>query len=123
MINEVNRNVSCPECGAPTEEIRAGRTSGTRCTNCGWSVVTTYTPPIEQDATQYAVHITNGDPHDKQQLKLIAQLMNCNFLQARELMQRNGTIVIEGKAPQILAVKKRLIDANFVITVEPSFKW
>lgn len=116
-------NVNCPECGASTEVIREGRTVGTRCTRCNWSVVTTYIPPIEQDATVYSVRITSGDPHDRQQLMLIAQLAGCNFLQARKLMQEKEPIVFQGRASQVLAVKQSLRSANLTIAIEPDFNW
>ena len=122
-MSEATMNLHCPKCGASTEVIKEGRTVGTRCTNCSWSVVTTYIPPIEQDATKYAVRITSGDPHNQRQVMLIAQLTGCNFLQARKLIQEKEPIVFKGRAPQALAVKQSLIDANFAVAIEPDFKW
>jgi len=122
----MNGNVTdfrCPECGASAKEIKEGRAVGMRCTNCDWSVVTSYFSPIELDTTVYAVRIASGNPHDQQQVKLIAQLAGCNFLQARKLMQEKLSVIFQGKAPQVLAAKKSLIDANFVVAIEPDFKW
>ena len=122
-MSEAAMNLRCPECGASTEAIKEGRTVGTRCTNCGWSVVTTHIPQIEQDTTVYAVRVMSVDPHDKQQVMLIAQLTNCNFLHARKLMQKTEPIVFRGRAPQVLAVKQSLIRANLAVAIEPEFRW
>jgi DNA-directed RNA polymerase subunit RPC12/RpoP len=122
-MSESTMNFRCPECGACTEVIKEGRTVGTQCTNCNWSVVTTYIPPIEQDAVIYTVRIASGNPHNQQQIKLIAQLADCNFLQARKLMQEKETAVFQGRASQILAVKQSLMNANFSVSIEPYFKW
>lgn len=122
-MSEATANLRCPDCGAPTETINGRRIVGTRCTSCSWSVITTYTPPIEQDGTQYVVKVRSGDPHNKRQVKLIAQLIGGNFLQARQLMQQVDPTVFIGRASEVLAVRQTLANADFVVVIEPDFKW
>jgi DNA-directed RNA polymerase subunit RPC12/RpoP len=122
-MNERAEKFYCPECGVPTEVLEEGRTSGMRCPNCGWSVVTTNFLPIEQDATIYEISINFGNYCDQRQIKLISQLTGCNFLQARKILQGVEATVYKGKAPQVLVIKQELIAANLSVTIKPEFCW
>ena len=53
---------SCAACDSELEHRRERSTQGAFCQNCGWSVVTTYVPPIQLDETRYEVRVANGDP-------------------------------------------------------------
>ncbi len=122
-MSEENSEFLCPECGGPTEILRARRTIETRCIQCGWSVVTCYTPPIENDMTEYAVHVLSGNFRDGEHVRLVAKLTGSNFLQARDLLQRKDAIVFRGKALEVLRVKESLTRANLRIFIEPKFDW
>jgi len=112
----------CPICGGLTEKINEGRTIGTRCTQCGWSVVSTYTPPIDEDSTLYEVRVKKSNHPDGNQIKTIASLGGINFLQARKQIIE-GEFIFRGKARQILSVRERLGNVNLSFEINPVFKW
>lgn len=113
----------CPQCASPTEQIREGRVSGTRCPKCGWSVVTTETDAIDRDASTYQVRVRHSDFHNETQVKTVARLAGINFLQARRLLQEEDPIVFQGGAREVLRVKAELDQAHLLHSITPSFNW
>ncbi|MCD2511653.1 hypothetical protein [Comamonas endophytica] len=113
----------CPQCGSPAEKIHEGLTIGEKCTRCNWSVVTTYIPSIEQDDTLYSINLKNANHHDKDQIKAISKIAGINFLQARNLLQKEKIIVFKGKATEIKLIKSILENANISINIHPKFNW
>lgn len=115
--------VVCEKCGAPIEVFREGRTQGIRCTRCDWSVVTTYTPPIQQDRTIYEVRIRHGDHHNEHHVKAIAHVVGGNFLGARKLLQDSQPVVFSGDAQSVAKVRDTLLAATLEISIQPDFPW
>lgn len=113
----------CPECGAKTESIFEGHLSGTRCTNCNWSVFTTYFKPIEKDLTEYEVFVTPTFGFTNEQIKIVANLLNINFLQAREKLMEKKFKIYKGKAKEILTIKECLNSVGLHYQIYPEFNW
>lgn len=118
-MEKIEAPFPCPECGSKTYPIQEGRTIGTKCTKCDWSVVTTYIPPIEQDNKIYTIKICNGDYHNENQIKLISKLAGVNFLQARELLRKHDSTVFSGKASETKRVKTNLESLNIIFKITP----
>ena len=114
---------ACQKCGSQTEVFREGRTQGTRCKKCDWSVVTTYTPPIQLDRTIYEVRIERGDYRDSGQIKAIANVTGGNFLSARDLLKISQPVVCSGDAQHVLKVRDSLLAAGVVVAIQPEFPW
>jgi len=112
----------CPVCGGLTEKIDEGRTTGTRCTRCEWSVVSTYTSPIDEDLTFYEMHIKKLNRPNENQIKTISSLGGGNFLQAKKQITE-GNFSVRGKARMILSIKNKLNNANLLFEISPDFKW
>jgi hypothetical protein len=112
----------CPVCSGLTEEINEGKTTGIRCTQCEWSVVTTSTSPIDQDTTLYEVHVKKSDHPNEKQIKLISSLGEINFLIARKKIIE-GELIFRGKAHQVVSIKNKLNDVNLLFEINPCFKW
>jgi uncharacterized Zn finger protein len=115
--------IACEKCGSQTEVLREGRTQGIRCTQCDWSVVTTYTPPIQLDRTIYEVRIEHADYQDSKQVKAVARVIGGNFLSARELLKNGQSVVFNGDAQHVMQVRDSLLAAGVVIAVQPTFPW
>jgi hypothetical protein len=115
--------VACPKCGGRTEQIKEGRTVGTRCTSCDWSVVTTYTPPMDLDFSIYEVRVLSGDFQDEQQVRAVAQVTGSNMLQARKVLQGTGAVVFRGPARSVARVRDQLLHAGVEIAIQPPFNW
>lgn len=122
-MKNISLNYPCPDCGSITEEINEGLTVGAKCTKCGWSVATTYIPPIMQDQTLYTVNIQNGDHKNENHIKIISKIAGVNFLQARTLLQKEKSIIFKGKALEIKKIKLILEKLNIVTDIEPKFHW
>lgn len=78
----------CDKCGGQTEVFREGRTQGVRCTRCDWSLVTTYTPPIQLDQTKYEVRVEPGDYRDPGQINI--QSIQTILSRMAELLSAGG---------------------------------
>jgi hypothetical protein len=115
--------ILCEICGSPTEGFREGRSDGIRCTQCDWSVATTYTPPIQLDRTIYEVRIDHGDYRDTLQVKAIAQVTGSNLLNAREFLQSSRPMVFRGDASHVAEVRDSLIAAGLIVSIQPDFPW
>ncbi|HLO87738.1 MAG TPA: hypothetical protein VK203_22405 [Nostocaceae cyanobacterium] len=114
----------CEQCGSPMEVRREGSTQGLYCTNCDWSVVTTYIPAIILDETLYKVSILNGDAQNKQHIRAVAQIVNVNFLAARKLLQEQSPLIVfRGDAKEVVRVREVLSMAGLVYEITPEFPW
>jgi DNA-directed RNA polymerase subunit RPC12/RpoP len=122
MIEE-KESFSCPRCGNQTEKINKGRAIGTGCPQCGWSVVTTYTHPIDQDVELYEVGIRRMDHPNENQIKIISNLSGINFLQARKKIKEGGSILFQINARQTFSIKAMLVDTGLSPIINPDFKW
>ena len=116
-------SIACEKCGSPTEVFREGRTQGVRCTQCDWSVVTTYTPPIQLDRAIYEVRIEHGDYQDAKQIKVIAHVIGGNFLSARDILKNGQPVVFTGDAQHVRQVCDSLLAVGVVVAVHPAFPW
>jgi DNA-directed RNA polymerase subunit RPC12/RpoP len=115
--------IICEKCGNQMEVFREGRTQGIRCTHCDWSVVTTYTPPIQLDRTIYDVRVERGDYRNPEQVKAIAHVMGGNFLTAREAAKNSQSLVLSSDAQHVMQVRDSLLAAGVVVIIRPEFPW
>jgi hypothetical protein len=113
----------CEQCGGVALGFREERTDGIRCTQCDWSVATTYMSPIQLDRTIYEVRIDHGNYRDTQQVKAIAHVMGSNLLNARELLQSNRPIVFRRDASHVAQVRGSLVAAGLIVAIQPEFPW
>lgn len=116
-------SIACENCGSQTEVFQEGRTQGIRCKQCDWSVVTTYTPPIQLDRTIYEVRIERGDYQDAKQVKAVAHVIGGNFLSARDALKNGQPVVFSGNAQNVMQVRDSLLAAGVVVAVQPKFPW
>ena len=113
----------CPECGASLEGFVEGSSMGQRCTACGWSVVTTYTPPIMEDEREYAIILMPGETPTREALRAISRLAMCNYGEAKRLTENEPTTLFVGRATEVLARKNELEDMGVPIEVRPDFPY
>jgi hypothetical protein len=114
----------CPTCGCCTEVRREGSSQGLFCTECDWSVVTTYIPAVLCDTVSYEVRVTSGDFKNVQHLKSVAQLAGVNLLEARKLLQGQANFVVyAGQAHKVTAARDMLRVAGLAFDIRPPFPW
>lgn len=51
----------CLDCGSELEDFVEGSSMGQRCSSCGWSLVTTFTPPILEGEREYTISLLPGN--------------------------------------------------------------
>ena len=96
---------------------------GRRCPTCGWSVVTTYTPPILEDERKYTIFIMPGGTPTKEALRAVSHIAMCNYIAARKLMANAPTALFSRRATEVLAHKNELEGAGVPIDVRPNLPY
>lgn len=113
----------CPNCDAILEDFIEGSSMGQRCPSCGWSLVTTYTPPILEDDREYTITLLAGNDASPATLKAVSRLMGCNYITARKLVLEAPMALFVGRATDILEQKAALEGAGVLIAITPEFPY
>ena len=114
-----NESVLCEKCGSVMENLDQGSTIGLICANCGWNVVTSKMA----DGKNYKIYLLSADPQNRKHIKAISVVANVNFLQAREISQKERVLIVEDRASAIDKVRK-LFDECFIrYEIEPPFPY
>ncbi|MFW1857606.1 hypothetical protein [Acinetobacter defluvii] len=114
----------CEKCkGKLTTEI-TDHLSGLYCENCQqWAVVTTYIPPIQLDEQLYKIYLRDNDKVDHSIIKLIATILNINFIEAKRLLSTFNPMIHEEKAVKTYRVIQTLNEAQLKFICIPEFPW
>lgn len=115
---------TCEFCGGKLKSLILGNLSGLFCDNCQqWAVVTTYIPQINLDENLYKIYLVNKEKADRSNIKLIANISNINFLEAKKLLDNSNSIIYEGKAIEVVKIIKELKKAKLEFKCIPEFPW
>lgn len=120
-MNE-NEKILCEKCGKEMLPLDTQRSIGMICPSCGWGWATSYFEPYETDQTEYSI-IVFGNNATKNNIKIIAEYANINYIQAKKLIEMPEAIVLVGKAAEILEKKKKLIENNISFKIQPEFPY
>ncbi|WP_153065853.1 hypothetical protein [Xanthomonas campestris] len=112
----------CEVCGGHLDIYMDGRTQGLVCKNCGWSLVTTVTPEINNDNNEYSIRCS-GDFSNSEHVRMVASTVGVNFIEARKLLKQDSFVIFTGKALEISDVINNLKVAGLDFQVDPRFKW
>lgn len=113
----------CPECGAGLKGFVEGSSMGSRCPKCGWSVVTTFAPPIMEDERGYTIVLVPGGAASGEALRAVSRIAMCNFVEARRLIAGAPIELFTGFAAEVLTHKNNLEAAGVPIEVHPNFPY
>jgi hypothetical protein len=80
-------------------------------------------PQIRQDPASYEVKIHDGDFHDQDDVKAVAEIVNVNFLVARRILQEDQPVVFIGKAIEVKEIREKLMSAGLIYSINPKFPW
>ena len=119
----MNEFKMCPVCGTETRPYSEGRTTGLECPNCGWSLLTTSTPPILLDTNTYQIFLVEANSRKKNHLKAVAKAAGSNFLDARKLMKQEEPMIFEGKACEVNQIRKEFNELLIKYRIEPEFSY
>ena len=113
----------CPNCNSDLITKIEGSTLTISCTNCDWGLASTYKHPIYTDETIYKVILEKGNLSSIENIKTIAHIMNCNFLQAKKIIESDSPIIVEDQAPEIIIQVRKLNNSNVKYSITPNFPY
>ena len=102
----------------PTDESKP---IGMNCPNCGWGWATTYIDPILEDDKEYSLIILEGNKTEKNVLKAIAKIAECNFIKAKEIIADAPFVIKKGRASEIKNDKAMLEENEIAYSIGPEF--
>ena len=120
--SETPEKIVCEKCGAEMHIVRDSYQMGMECPNCGWGWVTTYNEPIEVDYSVYHVVLDSKDS-SLANVKLVASIVNCNYLWAKRIIENAPSEIFSGKAVDVREIRDRLVQAGVAFRIEPDFPY
>lgn len=122
----MKENVICEKCGSvmvPIVPDKPVGSIGMECPKCGWGWATTYIEPKYEDESVYKIVLDRGSDATKENIKVIASIMNCNYLRAKEVIADAGLILAEGKATEIEESTQLLLRSSIKYHIEPEWPY
>ena len=120
--SETPEKIVCEKCGAEMHIVRDSYQMGMKRPNCGWGWVTTYNEPIEVDYSVYHVVLDSKDS-SLANVKLVASIVNCNYLRAKRIIENSPSEIFSGKAVDVREIRDRLVQAGMAFRIEPDFPY
>ena len=114
--------VICEICGNPMTYFQEAHTCGWMCPVCGDGVATTYIEPILSDIIDYHV-ILMSDDKSLTIIKIVSKIANCNYLEAKQMIEKTPVEIFCGKAVDVKPIKEKLEAASIKIKIEPEFPY
>ena len=118
-----NDTVICKKCGAEMSYIKEGHSVSWICKNCGDAVATSFFEPYETDLTEYHIWICSSFKASTDRIKMISEIANCNFLEAKKMIENAPIEIFCGTAVDVKAIKEKLEAAGIEFSIEPDFPY
>ena len=115
-------NIKCEKCGHTMVEYETDTCEGMRCPNCGWGWITTKHDSIDLDESVYNVSIDCDPKPSKEQLKVLSNVLNANYLVVNKLL-KEGNLSFNGNASEVKDKLKKLQDAGISFSISPDFPY
>ena len=120
--SETPEKIVCEKCGAEMHDVQTSYTMGMKRPNCGWGWVTQYNEPIVEDRNKYRVILDSKDG-SLANVKLVASIVNCNYLWAKRIIENAPSEIFSGKAVDVREIRDRLVQAGLAFRIEPDFPY
>lgn len=114
--------VICEKCGDEMKPLSELYPIGMTCPNCGWGWATTYIDPINLDENDYRMILVSSE-NSLSNIKLVSETANCNYVEAKKLIEKAPVEIFCGKAVEVKTIKEKLEAANIEIRIEPEFPY
>ncbi len=118
----MNDRIICEKCGNDMKPLSDYYPIGMTCPNCGLGWATTYIEPINLDESDYHVYLTASD-NSLTVIKLISEVANCNYFEAKKLINHAPVEIFHGQAVEVKAIKEKLEAASIDFKIEPDFPY
>lgn len=94
--------MKCEKCGTTMEAIREDSGIAIKCPKCGWNIVSTSSPAIVEDETEYSIYLCDSHKASIERLKAVSEIVGGNFLEAKRYLSGEiKTALIHGVALRI----------------------
>lgn len=123
----------CEKCGHVMIDRSFANSIHIECPNCHWGWATTTYDPIADDNTDYEIYLCSGNEQTMDNIKLIAEIMGCNFLHAKKALSsdtntmiykaRNESVASMYKAQRVQAIASRLKEGSLHFLIVPEFPY
>lgn len=118
----MNDKCICEKCGAEMKPLSDIYPVGMTCPNCGWGWATTYIDPINLDESNYRMILVSSE-NSLSSIKLVSETANCNYVEAKKLIENAPVEIFSGKAVEVKTIKEKLETANIKFRIEPEFPY
>lgn len=115
--------MKCPRCGKKLISNIEGSSIIFKCCNCDYVIVTSNIDKILEDETIYTIFVEKNDIINNNMFKTISKIKNCNFLEAKKLLESGRFILLKGLAREIDGVVHKLIENNISFNIEPEYTY
>jgi hypothetical protein len=118
----MKEKILCEKCGHEMKSIDENIPVGKTCANCGWGWVTTYIEPILSDTTTYCLTIRKMNSPDAKVLRVLASILNCNYIKAKEQVTTQD-VEITDRAAGIKEYAITLAKNDIPFDIKPDFPY
>ena len=113
----------CENCGSKMSFKKDGHSICWICDNCGAALAATCFEPYETDLTVYHILIASPFKANTDILKLVSEIANCNYIEAKKMIENAPTEIFRGNAVEIKEIKQKLESASIDFKIEPKFPY
>ena len=110
----------CENCKKEMKYFQDRKTCGWKCITCDNFLVTTYDDGINADESLYSIHILAKNDTTAINIKTMARVCNCSFIEAKELLV-TGKVIEELSAIQTRDILKLLKSSDIHFSTDPDF--
>ena len=114
--------IICEKCGHEMNVESTEWSTAVECPNCKWGWATTNIPAILEDETKYTITITPLSQATKEQLKTISEIKQCDFVDAKRILEAGGNICSDN-AVKIKEIAQKIMKAAIGYCISPEFKY
>ena len=112
----------CDVCGNEMKIFSKNSTSGFICTSCGNSWLTTSIREIESDTNEYEIHLNPNNEATKDNIKLVAKIAKCNFIESRQKIL-SAAAIARDRAFVVQKYALELQGAKIKFKISPEFPY
>lgn len=119
----MNMEAKCPDCANILTNTHDDSTEIWKCSNCGWEVVTTYTPQIQQDTKDYEIFLMKNLSPKVNQIRTLARISGLNFIETKRMLALDDSLLFKGNAVDILPIKTKLEQEDIEFRIIPNYNY
>lgn len=93
------------------------------CPQCGFQLMTTHFSELETDTTVYSVILERTEKYTPAEIRLVAEIAQCNFLQAKTVLDTGNCVLLRSTAQNVLTTARKLKENGLRFHIQPEFPY